>query len=43
MVAYHLRRVKATVGWDRVALASPALLFIKAAAVAPVQTGIGFV
>src|SRR6266700_2930984 len=43
MVAPNLRRVEATVGWDRVALASPALLFVKPAAVTPVQAAIGFV
>ena len=43
MVAPYLRRVEATVGRDRVALASPALLFVKAATVAPVQPAIGFI
>src|SRR6266566_8944767 len=43
MVAPNLRRVEATVGWDRVALASPALLFVKSAAVAPVQSAIRFI
>src|SRR5207244_7976394 len=43
MVAPNLRRIEATVGWDRVALASPALLFVKPAAVAPVQAAIRFI
>src|SRR5437867_1101656 len=43
MVAPHLRRIEATVRWNRVALSSPALLFIKPAAVTPVQTAIGFI
>jgi hypothetical protein len=43
MVAPNLGRVEATVGRDRVTLAPPALLFVKPAAVAPVQTAIGFI
>ena len=43
MVASNLRRVEATVRWDRVALASSALLFVKPAAVAPVQAAIRFI
>src|SRR6266700_4530163 len=43
MVAPNLRRVEATVSRDRVALASPALLFVKPAAVAPVQSTIRFI
>src|SRR5438552_18115908 len=43
VVAPNLRRVEATVSRDRVALASPALLFVKPAAVAPVQSAIRFI
>src|SRR5205823_14063866 len=43
MVAPNLRRVEATVSRDRVALASPAFLFVKPAAVAPVQSAIRFI
>jgi len=43
MAAANLRRIEATVGWDRVALASPALLFVKPAAVTPVQSAIRFI
>src|SRR2546430_13191367 len=43
VVAPNLRRVEATVSRDRVALASPALLFVKPAAVAPVQAAIRFI
>src|SRR5437762_10883004 len=43
MVAPHLRRVEATVGRDRVALAAPALLLVKPAAVTPVQPTIRFI
>src|SRR6266566_5988602 len=43
MVSSNLRRVEATVSRDRVALASPALLFVKSAAVAAVQSAIRFI
>src|SRR5437762_7154412 len=43
VVAPNLGRVEATVSRDRVALASPALLFVKSAAVAPVQAAIRFI
>src|SRR6266702_4331971 len=43
VVAPNLRRVEATVSRDSVALASPALLFVKPAAVAPVQAAIRFI
>src|SRR6266480_2162131 len=43
VVTPNLRRVEATMSRDRVALASPALLFVKPAAVAPVQSAIRFI
>src|SRR6266516_3251770 len=43
MVSPNLRRVEATVGWDRVALAAPPLLFVKPAAMTPVQPTIHFI